>query len=196
MPLKNTASSYGSVSKLLHWGMAIIIIGLLIVGMIMVDMPTSPDRFKIYGFHKAFGILVLVLVGLRLAWKYYNVFPVLPESMTAWEKYLARAGHATLYFLMFAMPLSGWAMSSAAGLPVSFFGLFILPDLVAPNQKLKADMMDMHGVLAWCLVGMILLHAAAALLHHFYYKNNVLLRMLPFTKKGRYAQDSDTMAGC
>jgi len=109
---------------------------------------------------------------------------------------LAHAGHALLYVLLFAMPLSGWAMSSAAGFPVSFFGLFTLPDLITPNQSLKADMMDLHKALAWLLIAMIILHALAALLHHFYYKNNVLRRMLPFTKEEKYAQDSDTMVGC
>jgi cytochrome b561 len=87
-------------------------------------------------------------------------------------------------------------MSSAAGFPVSFFGLFTLPDIVEPDNRLKIDMMDVHETLAWFLVGMIVLHIIAALSHHFYYKNNVLRRMLPFSKEEKYAQDSDTMVGC
>lgn len=196
MPLQNTTSSYGSVAKAFHWVMAALIILNLIVGLKMAGLPVGPDKFKLYGWHKSFGALVLILVSLRLAWRLANVTPLLPGTIRPFEQTLARLGHFALYALMFAMPLSGWAMSSAAGLPVSFFGLFILPDLVEPNQALKATLMELHELMGFALIGMILLHVLAALLHHFYYKNNVLRRMLPFVKEEKYAQDSDTMVGC
>jgi len=183
MPLRNTKQAYGSVAKMFHWFMAFIIIGLLAVGLIMTDMPVSPDKFKIYGLHKSFGITVLTLAVLRISWKIMNDQPVLPDMLKAWEKFLAHVGHGLLYVLMFSMPLSGWAMSSAAGLPVSVFGLFTLPNLVMPDRALKVTFMEVHETLAWVLIVMIVLHVLAALLHHYHYKNNVLRRMLPFTKE-------------
>jgi cytochrome b561 len=196
MRYRNTHSAYGVVAKGFHWILFLMITGMVLVGFIMADMDLSPDKVKLYGLHKSTGIVVLALVSMRLAWKFANVSPLLPDSMHALEKFLARAGHAMLYLLMFAMPLTGWMMSSAAGFPVSVYGLFTLPDLVAPDTNLKALMIDAHFYLAWLLVIMVGLHVLAALTHHFYYRNNILRRMLPFTKEEKYAQDSDTMVGC
>lgn len=196
MLIKNTPLAYGAVAKAFHWLMFVVIAGLLAAGLVMTDLPNGPDKFRVYGLHKAFGILVLMLVCVRLAWKLRNMAPALPATLTVWEKRMAHAGHAALYGFMFAMPLSGWAMSSAAGFPVSFFGWFTLPDLLAPDKGLKADLVELHETLAWALMAMIALHVLAALLHHFHHKNNVLRRMLPFSKEEKYAQDSDTMVGC
>ena len=180
MCLKNSEHSYGGVAKTFHWLMFLIIAGLVAAGFIAEDMANGPDKFKIIGLHKSFGITVLTLVALRLGWKSMNAAPVLPAVLNIWEKYAAHAGHALLYVLMFAMPFSGWVMSSAAGFPVSVFGLFTLPDLVAPDKTLKQDMVEVHETLAWVLIAMVALHVLAALLHHFYYKNDVLRRMLPW----------------
>ncbi|MDE3059731.1 MAG: cytochrome b [Pseudomonadota bacterium] len=193
MPWRNTRETYGSVAKTLHWLIFLMIAGMLTVGFIMTDMPNSPDKFKLYGLHKSFGISVLALVTLRLLWKAANIQPVLPDGMRVWEKWAAHAGHALLYVLIIAMPFSGWAMSSAAGLPVSVFGWFTVPNLVAPDKALKHDLQELHETLAWVLIVAVTLHVLAALLHHFYYKDNVLRRMLPFCR-GNDAQDADS--GC
>lgn len=195
MNLKNSRQSYGSAAKFFHWMIAILIFGMLAMGFYMEGLDISPDKIQLYGWHKSTGIIVLALASMRLGWKIAKVTPLLPDGMRKVEKFLAHAGHAFLYFLMFAMPLSGWVMSSAAGFPVSVFGLFTLPNIVAPDNMLKAQMMDLHEVLAWVLVVMITLHTLAALLHHFHHKDNVLSRMLPFTKE-KYALDSDTNTGC
>lgn len=195
MPLNNTKLSYGSVANFFHWLMALLIITLLAVGFIMTEMENSPDKFKIYGLHKSIGIVILTLAALRLMWKSVNVAPLLPDSMADIEKFAAQCGHALLYLLMFAMPLSGWAMSSAAGLQVSVFGWFTLPNLVAPDETMKQLLRNWHYYLAWAIIAMVSLHVLAALLHHFYHKNNVLRRMLPFVKEENYAS-SDTATGC
>lgn len=195
MNLKNTDQSYGTVAKGFHWLIALLIIGMIAMGFIMVGLNMSPDKIKIIGWHKSTGITILILASIRLGWKMANTSPLLPDSMKIVEKWLAHAGHAMLYLLMFAMPLTGWIMSSAAGFPVSVFGLFTLPNLVAPDNTLKAQMIDLHEMLAWVLIVMITLHVLAALLHHFYHKDNVLVRMLPFAKE-KYALDSDTHTGC
>src|SRR4051812_37121726 len=112
MALRNTTQSYGSIAKSLHWLIALLIIGMLIVGLWMIGLPLSPAKFKIYGLHKSFGITILSLAALRLLWKWINESPLLPDAMNKLEKFLAKAGHAGLYVLIFAMPLTGWCMSS------------------------------------------------------------------------------------
>lgn len=180
--LRNTQDSYGSVAKFLHWLIALLIIALLCVGLYMTDMENTPDKFKVYGLHKSIGITVLALATLRLLWKTRNIAPLLPASMRAIEKFLAHAGHLALYVFMLLMPLSGWMMSSAAGFPVSVFGLFTLPDLVPPDNAMKNVYRAIHEYSAYALMALIALHVLAALTHHFYYKDNVLTRMLPFRK--------------
>jgi cytochrome b561 len=182
MPLKNTVNSYGSVAKFLHWLIFLLIATLLVIGFLMTGMENSPDKFKIYGIHKSVGIIVLLTVILRLLWKAINIYPPLPDTLSKWDKLAAHAGHALLYVLIIAMPLSGWLMSSASGFSVSVFGWFILPDLIAPDKELGKQLRDNHGWLAYAIIVMVSLHVIAALLHHFYFKNNVLRRMLPFAK--------------
>lgn len=196
MGFKNTLEHYGMVAKALHWLMALLIICMLAIGLRMTGLENGPDKFWVYGLHKSFGMVVLALASMRLGWKVLNVAPTLPGTMGCVSKLAAKAAHGLLYLLMFAMPISGWVMSSSAGFSVSVFGWFVLPDLVAPDKEFSKDMATLHGVLAWGLMGIIMLHVAGALLHHFYYRDNVLRRMLPFTRRSSYAQDSDTNTGC
>jgi cytochrome b561 len=197
MALQNNTLKYGSAAKTLHWLMAIMVICMIAVGFIMDGMKPSPDKLQLIGLHKATGIVVLALVSIRLMWKWANPAPLLPHNLAAWEKLAAKSGHALLYFFMFAMPISGWGMSSGAGYPVSIYGLFTMPNLIEPNKELGKFFNDAHGIMAWGFIVMITLHMLAALMHHFVHKNNVLLRMLPYgrLKKEGYS-GSDTMAGC
>jgi len=182
MKIRNTSSVYGAPAKFFHWVIFILIAGLLTVGFLMGDMQMGPDKFRVYGLHKSFGITVLILAALRLGWKTVNQSPLLPDSMRNIENFLAKSGHALLYVLMFAMPISGWAMSSAAGLPVSVFGWFTLPNFVDPDKPLSHTLRETHELIAYAIIAVVSLHILAALLHHFYYKDNVLRRMLPFIK--------------
>lgn len=196
MCLRNTLQSYGIVTKTFHWVMAVLIIGLLSVGLIMAGMENNPDKFKLIALHKEFGIVVLFLASLRLGWKILDVSPLLPANFDKFAKIGAKAAHFMLYALMFAMPVTGWLMSSAAGFPVSIFGLFVLPDLITPDKIFGQDMRELHKILAWVLIGAIALHVLAALLHHFYYKDNILRRMLPNFRKKYHVENSDINTGC
>lgn len=196
MCLKNTLQTYGVIAKIFHWLMAVLIIVLLAVGLIMADMENSPDKFKLIGLHKEIGIVVLFLASLRLGWKVLDVSPLLPESIGKIAQLGAKAAHFGLYTLMFAMPITGWLMSSAAGFPVSMFGLFIMPNLIAPDKAFGKDMNELHETLAWVLMGLIALHVMAALLHHFYYKDNILRRMLPNFRGKSDVKNSDINTGC
>lgn len=176
---KNSSDAYGSGTKLFHWISAVIVIGLLAAGLVMEDLPNGLLKLRTVLLHKSFGITILILTILRILWHLHTKKPALVDSLKPWEKKLAHLGHIALYVLMIGMPLSGWIMSSAAGRPVSVFGLFTLPNLVAENHDLKELFEDIHGLLGNALIAVVALHIAAALKHHFFDKDKTLRRMLP-----------------
>lgn len=178
MHFKNTEDRYGFVSFVLHWTMAIIIIGLITVGLYMTRMPISSLKLKLYGFHKEFGLLILALIFIRLAWRLSNITPRLPITLPAWQKLAARSVHFALYIFMLFMPITGWLVTSAAGLPASFFGWFVLPNLIEPNEAHRLLYAEIHKWLAYGLILTIAAHVGAALKHHFINKDNILRRML------------------
>jgi len=168
---------YNPLSKILHWGMALIILVLLIVGFYMEGLENSPDKLKLYGLHKSFGTLVLFLLILRILWLVIVRPPKALATHAAWEKGLSHLIHALLYGLMIALPLSGWVMSSSGDFPHSFFGLFDMPDIVSKNEGIFEKSRDMHGALAIVLIGAVALHMAGALKHHFIDQDMTLARM-------------------
>jgi cytochrome b561 len=145
------------------------------------DLPAGVRKLTLLARHKSVGITILALVILRLAWRAVNEHPALPGNLKPYERTLARLTHLALYVLLFAMPLTGWTMSSARGFPVSWFGFFTLPDLVPKSRPLYDALVMTHQTLAWFLFAVVALHVAAALKHHFVHKDDVLRRMLPFT---------------
>jgi len=177
MLIKNNENHYGIVAIFFHWIIAILIIGLIILGLYMVGLPISLQKLKFYGWHKEFGILVLMLFLLRIVWRLINVVPSLAE-LPAWERVAARSVHYAFYFCLFAIPLTGWMMSSAAGLPVGFFGLFVLPDLVSPDENLRLFLIAVHKWLAYFLIALLCLHIAASFKHLLINKDDILRRIL------------------
>jgi cytochrome b561 len=178
--IKNTAQRYGAVAMLLHWLIAALIIGMLALGLYMVRLPISLEKLRFYGWHKEFGLLVLALAIVRILWRSGNVTPSLLAAVpNYWQRLAAHAMHWVLYLFMFAMPLTGWLKSSAAGLPVSFFGWFVLPDLIVPNKTALWLLTKAHQWLAYALIAAICAHVGASLWHHFIHKDDVLRRMLP-----------------
>jgi cytochrome b561 len=180
--LLNTGERYGSVAIVLHWAMAVVLVVLLVMGALMVAMPdVGYDRAKITWIlvHKAVGIAALLAVALRLIWRAANPLPQLAGGLPEWQRFLARFVHLCFYGLMVAIPISGWLMSSAGGYPVTFLGLFDLPDLVPVNPKHFRTWIGVHRWLAYALALLALVHAAAALRHHFLLRDDSLRRMLP-----------------
>lgn len=176
---KNRPENYGFVAKSFHWVMALLIIGMLALGLYMDGLPLSADKLRLYGIHKATGAIILFLVALRLIWRLVNLVPPLPSTLPKWQRLGAHLGHLGLYALMFAMPVTGWLLSSAAGFPVSVFGLFTLPNLISPDPQLRELFSGAHELLANALIVLIIAHVAAALKHHFIDKDTILRRMLP-----------------
>lgn len=181
-PWANTAQRYGRVAILLHWAMAVLLVVLLALGAYMVRLPdVGFDQVKITLIlvHKAIGMLALALALLRWAWRLRSVLPALVAGLPMWQQVVARFVHLAFYALMFALPATGWLMSSAGGYPVSIFGLFDLPDLIGRDEWLFQRLIDLHRWLAYALLLLLALHAAAALHHHGQLRDDTLRRMLP-----------------
>jgi len=176
MRIKNSEMHFGIVAIVLHWLMAILLIALLALGLYMVTLPISIEKLRLYGWHKEYGMFGLILVIARSMWRITNRIPQL--SLPWWEKLAARTVHYTFYGFMFAMPITGWIITSAAGLPVSFFSWFVFPDLVSPNPNLMHLFQQIHKWLGYGLIATIVLHTSAALKHHFINKDDILRRML------------------
>jgi len=171
---------YTPLQLALHWLMALMIAGGLVMGGMIEDMPLSPLKLKLLSWHKWNGITVLLLAILRLAVRYATGTPPLPASVPVWQQWLARAGHGLLYLLMILIPLSGWLMSSAKGFPVNYFGVLPLPDLIGKDAGL-ADWLKLgHERLCQLLLVALAAHVAAALKHHYFDRDTILQRMLPF----------------
>ena len=174
---------YTLVAIVLHWLLALVILGLFAVGLYMADLPFSPLRLKLYNWHKWAGMTFLALTILRLVWRITHRPPALPQAVTlAMPTWQIRAHHAIqhlMYLLFFAVPLIGWAYSSAAGYPVVWFGVLALPDFVPVDKELAALIKPLHELSAFALMGLAGLHIAAALKHQWIDRDGLMSRMLP-----------------
>ena len=178
------AARYSRGAVVLHWLIALLIIGNIAGAWISEDLP-KPDRAAIMTLHKAFGITILLLTFARIGWRLVHKTPPMVETLKAWEAALARVTHWLFYFLMLALPLSGWAMVSGGpnGKPVSMFGLFDMPMLpVGPDKATAGTFNEIHGVLGNLIVALLVLHVLGALKHQFVDHDGTLRRMVPFLK--------------
>lgn len=174
---------YSGFAIALHWLMAVLIVGLIGVGVWMSDLKPSPQTIKIYTWHKWIGLTVLLLAVVRLIWRAYRRPPPVPASLPRWQARAAGATQGALYALLFAMPLTGWLQNSAAGFPLTWFGLFKVPALIERNRDAFEWWQDAHETLAWLLMALIALHVAAAIKHHLIDRDDVLRRMLPARRR-------------
>lgn len=179
MQLRNTEARFGAVAQLFHWLIVALIVAQYVLAQIFEDMPLGMAKIKMIGYHKAVGMTILMLALLRLIWRWMNPVPKLPATLKSYERRLAHLSHFLLYLLIFAIPLSGWIMSSVANIPVSYFGAFTFPDLVGPDKSLVDPVKEVHEILNIILLVVAAAHIAAALKHHFILKDDVLRRMLP-----------------
>jgi len=174
--MMSTANRYTPVAVALHWLLALAIVGAFGVGLYMADLPFSPARLKLYNWHKWAGVTILALSALRLLWRLSHRPPAdLP--MPAWQAKAAHLTHTLLYALFFAVPLFGWAYSSAAGFPIVWFGVLPLPDFVPKDAALADTFKLLHKLAAYGLALLVLAHVAAALKHHFIDRDGLLARM-------------------
>jgi len=179
MPLTNTADRYGLVPQLLHWTVVILIAVQYLLAEAAEDLPLGADKLAMLARHKSLGITILLIALVRVAWRLFDRPPV-PPPMPPWQRMGAALVHWGLYALLFALPLTGWMMSSAANYPVSWFGLLQLPDLVMPSEGLHEVLEEVHEALFFALLSLAGLHVMAALKHQFVDRDGLLKRMLPW----------------
>ena len=179
MPARNTAVRYGFVAQGLHWIIAGLVVGQVVLGKIAEELPLGLDKLALLARHKSVGITILALAVIRLVWRLIDRPPP-PPPMPRWQHAASRLTHAAFYVLLFAMPVSGWLMSSASNYPVSWFGLLQLPDFVRPDEGLKDLLGDVHETLATALIALAVLHVVAALKHQYIDRDGLLMRMLPW----------------
>ena len=174
-----TANRYTATAIALHWLLALLMLGLLALGFYMHGLRFSPLKLKLFNWHKWIGVCVFALAAFRLLWRAAHRAPELPAAMSLPARLAAGALHLALYALMFAIPVSGWLMSSAKGFQTVVFGVLPLPNLVGKDEPLGARLLELHETLNWVLLGLVAAHALAALKHHFIDRDDVLVRMLP-----------------
>lgn len=175
---------YTRTAIVLHWLTALLILSIIPLGMFMTDLKLSPLKLQLYSYHKWIGVTVALLVLVRLAWRCAHKPPALPADLPLWQQRAAHSVHHLLYILMLCIPVSGWLMSSAKGVPVVYLGWLQLPDLVSKDKTLGKLLETTHGLLAYTLLFLLALHLAAVIKHHFIDHDGTLSRMLPLLKKG------------
>lgn len=173
MPLPH----YDRGARALHWLSALLLVAIAVLGLGMEEA-AGLQRRQMMGLHKSLGLTLLAITVLRLAWRMLRPGPAaLPGS--PWLRRAAGAGHWGLYAMLLAMPLSGWAMGSAAGRPPRWFGQFTLPAIAPRSEALDATMETLHVAGFWVLAALVAGHVVAALYHHWVLGDGTLGRMWP-----------------
>jgi cytochrome b561 len=177
--LKNGSDSYGLVSKLLHWTVALLILGLVALGAYMVQLGYyDSGYYETREWHKSLGIVVLVCAALFVGWKAVSPSPPLPATMSRLQRGAANGAHHLLYLMMFVLPVTGYIITTAEAKPVPMFGLFSIPAFFVVSDLVRDIATEVHE---WCAYGTAALaagHAGAALKHQFIDRDGILSRML------------------
>ncbi|MFO1406147.1 MAG: cytochrome b [Steroidobacteraceae bacterium] len=185
MQWRNSADAYGALAKLLHWTIVVLIIAQYVIIEAADEMPKGPAKFAQIDLHKSVGMTILILAVTRILWRIANRGAPAPVAMPRSQQIAAAAGHGLLYLLVLVLPISGWAMSSAANYPVTLFGWFQFPAIVGTSHDLHETLEEVHEFLFYTTVVVATLHAVAALYHHVVMKDSSLRRMLPFGGSSR-----------
>jgi cytochrome b561 len=179
--MRDTINRYTTTAIIFHWLMALLIFIALAMGLYMVDLRISPDKLKLYAWHKWIGVTVFVLAAFRLWWRLYQAPPPDPD-MPAWQQNAAKTTHYFFYALFFLIPISGWLFSSAKGFQTVYLGIIPLPDLIDKNDEIAPIIKQVHLLAGYLLGGLMALHIAAALKHQFIDKDGLMNRMNPFKR--------------
>ena len=176
---RNTGSRYGLATKLLHWSVAVLILGLVWLGWYMVDLTYYDTWYNdSLAWHKALGIVAFVLGVVKIAWTMHSRPPAYVESLERWERAAATAVHHLFYVMMVLIPLTGYLVSTSEGEGIDMWGWFTVPAVVVVGEGLRELAIEAHY---WCAYGTLAIaavHAAAAIRHQFLDRDGTLRRML------------------
>ena len=175
----SSAQGYNATAKWLHWLIVLMVLAQFTIAILMPDVGPKTVPGTLLNRHFSLGIVILVVMAVRLIYRWRHPVPLDMADSPVWERWAARAVHLTFYFILLVGPFLGWASASAHKLPVKLFGVIALPDIAAPRAPWALTAGDIHALMMWVLLALIVLHAAAALYHHFSRRDNVLRRMLP-----------------
>jgi cytochrome b561 len=175
----NSTAKWGWPAKTLHWLGALIILLLLGHGWWMTHLAPRPDRLAHYAGHSALGYDFLMLLVLRLLWRWVNPVPILPADLKPWERAAAHIGHILLYVLMLVVSVTGWMVASTFRVPITknLFGIDWPPLITGVDRSVRQWIEGSHMILAYLLAAVVVVHTAGALRHHFFKRNDVLRRM-------------------
>ncbi|MFV3406299.1 MULTISPECIES: cytochrome b [Pseudomonas] len=169
-----SVTAFHPLARLLHWLMAVLILGMLFIGVSMVG-DLSPRHTLLIELHKATGLALLALVVLRIVLRLTLRHPALPRELPSAQRRIAAASHLLLYLLMLGMPLLGWAMLSAGGYPRPLQ----LPAIAPHDLQLYAVLRQAHGWAGYVLFATVLAHVGAALTHALVRRDAVMRSMWP-----------------
>jgi len=177
--LRNTATSWGSVSRAFHWILGLVIIFMLAYGWWFNHLAPRPVRFFHRSIHADIGYLLLLLMVVRLVWRAVNPTPPLPAGSPRWQRISARANYAALYGMTFVVAILGWAHSGAHKPDYAdWFGLFRVPQFTTENRANAQFYEDWHIYMAYVLIALVVIHILAALYHRVVRKDGVVTRMV------------------
>jgi cytochrome b561 len=169
---------FNALARLLHWTMAAMVLTMLFIGVAMVA--SLADYHALVSIHRPLGIAILLLVVVRFMNRLVNPPPPFPSTMGRAERLMATASELLMYGLMFALPLVGWGMLSAARYPIVLFGSVHLPFILPHNMILYAVLRQAHTLLAYLLFLTFLAHFGAVLYHTLIVRDGILTRMAPW----------------
>jgi cytochrome b561 len=178
--LKNNNSSYGLITIIIHWLMALTLFSLFGLGLYMVELSYYDSWYKgSIDLHKSVGGLLILVLIFRIIWRLMNIKPnpANPKA-SGFEVKVVYLVHLSMYLLMVALMFSGYLISTADGREVDVFNLFSLPAMPFSIDNQEDIAGDVHEILAWTLILLSTIHGLAALKHHFVDRDNTLKRML------------------
>ena len=179
MKIRNTRTDYGLVARLLHWSIAILIVGLIALGWYMVDLTYFDKWYNVsLAIHKGFGMVVLALSVVFVGWRFVSPAPEFQAELKPWERVAATIMHHALYAMMLLIPVTGYFISTSAGKPIDIFGWFEIPPVIDVDKNLRDLAIELHYYLGYGTGALICLHAGAALKHQFIDRHGTLARMI------------------
>ena len=177
MGLKNTAVEYGTMAKALHWLVAIGLFALIYLGLEQAGMERGDEKNRIRFIHASIASITLILMTVRIVWRFMNEVPAHPDGMPGWQRMISSIVHWGLYITVFAQLIAGAIMNGTAGRGIPVFGFFTIPVLVTENHDAHEWWEEVHEFAWKPVAALIILHVLGALYNHFIVKNDVVRRM-------------------
>ncbi|MBA4289579.1 MAG: cytochrome b [Pseudomonas sp.] len=172
-------SCYSRPALFFHWVLAALIPFQIGLGWYMLSIEGSPGSVLYFTLHVSLGLTAAVLIALRLLWRMRHRPHALPPTIPRWQAKAAELTHVSMYVFLLMMPVTGYLGAAFGGDPIAYFG--IAPPLWATaNDVLKEQLFTVHGIIAWALVALIVLHVGGAFKHLLIDKDGVFGRMWPW----------------